>query len=174
MNITGVVKNLYENREAFLTLVFTVLMDEDQPADALGYSGAKGQIADDLIAGGKIIQTPQSVNTSLLDAEAQNKYPCQYIDTKDNNTVKLSDYDKVPKEYKSSSKSLLCVDHSAMKIPSEEMMKWVYKGTLFGELVKGAAFENFGHYKIKDVIQKNMADINGGNTETKGGSREKV
>ena len=62
-----------------------------------------------------------------------------------------------------SSRSLLCVDHCAMSIPSKEMMDWVYKGTLFGELVKGAGLDFFGSYDMKAVKKKNMEMLNSSN-----------
>jgi hypothetical protein len=85
----------------------------------------------------------------------------------------LAKENKITPAELNSSRSLLCVDHCAMSIPSKEMMDWVYKGTLFGELVKGAGLDFFGSYDIEASRQKNMQNINAQiANNTKGANRE--
>ncbi|AIT08767.1 hypothetical protein LO80_01435 [Candidatus Francisella endociliophora] len=141
-----VIDELHKHKKLVVTTMLTVLLTKEaRPADALGYDGASKKIVDEM--GGKLSQTDQSIETAKLDDKAKYKYPCLYID--ENNDPQLVTYSqllKLPEALQVTSKSLLCVDHSAMKIPSKEMMDYVYKGYLLSG--GDGSLKYFGNYKI--------------------------
>jgi hypothetical protein len=153
--IQQLVRNIQNNKEALLTTVLTVLMTpKSEPATAMGYAGIEDPDFINTMKG-RLFQTPQSVNTTNLDKGRQDEFPCQYFDTEKNKT-ELANYKDIPEIYKASSKSLLCVDHSAMLKPaSQEMMDWVYRDALFGKSLKDGAFSFFGHYDMEKTKSNN-------------------
>ena len=60
-------------------------------------------------------------------------------------------WDNLPKL---DTKSMLCVDHSAMLFPNEDFMNWIFRGTLFGADF-GGAFDFFGRYNIDEAKSNN-------------------
>ena len=134
-HIVGVIK---EHKNEFFTVIFTALMTPDaKPQPGMGYAGVDEQTLNKLaITQKKLFQTDQTLETSKLPKDKQAYYPTIM---KDN--VKYS---------------MLCVDHSAMLFPSDEMMEWVYKATLFGTFVDGAGFDFFGSYNIDQTRSQNM------------------
>jgi hypothetical protein len=130
-HIVGVIK---EHKKEFFTVIFTALMTPDaKPQPGMGYSGIpKGS---PVLKLNKFFQSDQTIPTEQLPKDKQSYYP----------TIMK---DKV--QY-----SMLCVDHSAMLFPSDEMMKWVYKATLFGDLVPNSGFDFFGSYNISAIKAQN-------------------
>ena len=59
----------------------------------------------------------------------------------------------------------VCLDHSAMLVPSDDMKKFVYKRVLMGD-PKGKAFDQFGEYDLSKV----RADAGGQSDEDHGGT----
>jgi len=161
-NNKSLLAELEENKELVVTVLLTVLMTKEAlPAEALGYSGAKGTVADDLKAKDKMFQTDQSVETTLLTGNALRDYPCQYTDVKgDKQLVTYAQLQQLAKDNKitptelNSSRSLLCVDHCAMSIPSKEMMDYVYRGKLFSSKF-GGSLDFFGSYDMEKVKSAN-------------------
>jgi hypothetical protein len=144
---------LYKNKDYLVPLIFTMLMTKAaDPAEALGYSGAdaNSEFFEQNI-NTKLFQTPQETNTANLSSQARSKYPSYYIDSNGNKQMKP--YDEMTDLEKQTAKSMLYVDHVALMQPSEELMDWVYKGTLFGDPDLGLGF--FGKYNMKEVREKN-------------------
>ncbi|MBK2268405.1 hypothetical protein, partial [Francisella philomiragia] len=141
-------------------VVFTVLMQPNSKvAPAMGYSGVdtKSSFFQQNF-GSKLFQTPQEIETAKLDSKYVKDYPCYYIDK--DGTKHTVAYDQLTDEQKASAKSMLCVDHSAMLYPKPMFMEWVYKKTLFGELVPNAGFDFFGSYDVEKVKSQNMGTGN--------------
>ncbi|MBK2280430.1 hypothetical protein IBE47_01185 [Francisella philomiragia] len=154
-DIQAAIKNIKDNKEELLAVVFTVLMQPNSKvAPAMGYSGVDETKAStqQLISSGKLFQTPQEIETAKLDSKYVKDYPCYYIDK--DGTKHTVAYDQLTDEQKASAKSMLCVDHSAMLYPKPMFMDWIYKGTLFGADF-GGAFDFFGDYDIDEVKAKN-------------------
>jgi hypothetical protein len=134
---------------------------EALPAEALGYGGASEDIVNDLgLKQKRLFQTDQSVETTLLTGSALQSYPCQYTDVKgDKYIVTYAQLQQLAKDNKitptelNSSRSLLCVDHCAMSIPSKEMMDYVYRRDLFAQR-NGMSLDFFGSYDIEAIRQK--------------------
>uniref|UniRef100_UPI00224473D4 hypothetical protein n=1 Tax=Francisella philomiragia TaxID=28110 RepID=UPI00224473D4 len=158
-DIQAAIKNIKDNKEELLAVVFTVLMQPNSKvAPAMGYSGADGNAAKELEGAGKMFQTPQEIETAKLDSKYVKDYPCYYIDK--DGTKHTVAYDQLTDEQKASAKSMLCIDHSAMLYPKPMFMEWVYKKTLFGELVPNAGFDFFGSYDVEKVKSQNMGTGN--------------
>ncbi|MBK2277857.1 hypothetical protein IBE59_09600, partial [Francisella philomiragia] len=159
-DIQAAIKNIKDNKEELLAVVFTVLMQPNSKvAPAMGYSGVdtKSSFFQQNF-GSKLFQTPQEIETAKLDSKYVKDYPCYYIDK--DGTKHTVAYDQLTDEQKASAKSMLCVDHSAMLYPKPMFMEWVYKKTLFGELVPNAGFDFFGSYDVEKVKSQNMGTGN--------------
>ena len=129
--------------DQLVTLIAVVLMTKstNPVPEALGYTGVE-QKSEFYRTNfnSKLFQTDQSIETSKLPKDVQDKYPT-YIDRYG---VK---------------RSMLCIDHSAMLFPSKEMFEWMYKATLFGTMIDGAGFDTFGSYDMDAVKQQNMQGL---------------
>ncbi|MBK2258423.1 alpha/beta hydrolase, partial [Francisella philomiragia] len=154
-DIQAAIKNIKDNKEELLAVVFTVLMQPNSKvAPAMGYSGVDETKAStqQLISSGKLFQTPQEVNTMDLPESTRGNYPCYYIDS--DNTKHTVAYDQLTDEQKQSAKSMLCIDHSAMLYPTDDFMNYIYKGRLFSGKFKGS-FDFFGDYDMDEVKSAN-------------------
>ena len=158
-------KNIIKNKETMLAMVFTVLMQKDntnelvQPAPAMGWGGIDqdSQVYKDAL-GKTLFQTPQEVDTASLSPQAQDKYPCYYVDT--NKEKHIKPYNQMTELEKQTAKSMLCVDHSAMLEPTDEFMDWIYRGVLFGERIENAWLDFFGRYDLTAIRKQNMENLN--------------
>ncbi|AIT08761.1 hypothetical protein LO80_01405 [Candidatus Francisella endociliophora] len=152
------IKNIKDNKEELLAVVFTVLMQPNSKvAPAMGYSGVDDDTLERLgVQGGKLLQTPQEINTLELPESTRNNYPCYYMDGEDRVTTT---YDKLTNVQKQTAKSMLCVDHSAMLFPTDDFMNYIYKGQLFGDPDLGLGF--FGDYDM-DKARANNKQYNQG------------
>ena len=130
----------HSNKVAALILT-NLLTPKKQPADGMGWSGAMGVKASELREEKVLFQSSQSVPLNWLSPDRRKLFPV----TKDANGTEYAH---------------LCVDHSAMLFPSDEMMTWVFKGTLFG-LADGTGFDFFGDYDIEKCRAKNAKYTNG-------------
>ncbi|MBK2310959.1 hypothetical protein, partial [Francisella philomiragia] len=152
-DIQAAIKNIKDNKEELLAVVFTVLMQPDSKvAPAMGYSGVddNSEFYNTNI-GSKLFQTPQEVSTLELPESTRGNYPCYYIDS--DNTKHTVAYDQLTDAQKQSAKSMLCIDHSAMLYPTDDFMNYIYKGQLFGDPDLGLGF--FGDYDMDEVRGNN-------------------
>ncbi|MBK2259585.1 hypothetical protein, partial [Francisella philomiragia] len=150
-DIQAAIKNIKDNKEELLAVVFTVLMQPNSKvAPAMGYSGITDAQSINRLSG-KLFQTPQEVNTMDLPESTRGNYPCYYIDS--DNTKHTVAYDQLTDVQKQSAKSMLCIDHSAMLYPTDDFMNYIYKGQLFGDPDLGLGF--FGDYDMDEVRGNN-------------------
>ncbi|MBK2314707.1 hypothetical protein IBE39_09910, partial [Francisella philomiragia] len=94
-DIQAAIKNIKDNKEELLAVVFTVLMQPDSKvAPAMGYSGVdtKSSFFQQNF-GSKLFQTPQEVDTMRLPESTRGNYPCYYID--ENNEKVTTSYDRL-------------------------------------------------------------------------------
>ncbi|WP_224728137.1 hypothetical protein, partial [Francisella sp. SYW-2] len=152
-DIQAAIKNIKDNKEELLAVVFTVLMQPNSKvAPAMGYSGV--DINSDFYRtnnNSKLFQTPQEVSTMDLPESTRGNYPCYYID--ENNEKVTTSYDQLTDVQKQTAKSMLCIDHSAMLYPTDDFMNYIYKGQLFGR--KDIGLDFFGDYDMDEARSNN-------------------
>ncbi|MBK2293671.1 hypothetical protein, partial [Francisella philomiragia] len=92
-DIQAAIKNIKDNKEELLAVVFTVLMQPNSKvAPAMGYSGITDAQSINRLSG-KLFQTPQEVDTMRLPESTRGNYPCYYID--ENNEKVTTSYDRL-------------------------------------------------------------------------------
>ncbi|MBK2277891.1 alpha/beta hydrolase, partial [Francisella philomiragia] len=150
-DIQAAIKNIKDNKEELLAVVFTVLMQPNSKvAPAMGYSGITDAQSINRLSG-KLFQTPQEVDTMRLPESTRGNYPCYYID--ENNEKVTTSYDRLTDAQKQTAKSMLCIDHSAMLYPTDDFMNYIYKGQLFGR--KDIGLDFFGDYDMDEARSNN-------------------
>jgi hypothetical protein len=149
-NMQTGIKNIKDNKEELLAVVFTVLMQPNSKvAPAMGYSGITDPTTVNKMDG-RLFQTPQEVNTMDLPEDTRGDYPCYYMVGEERVTTT---FDKLTDIQKQTAKSMLCVDHSAMLFPVDDFMNYIYKGQLFGDPDLGLGF--FGKYDMNKAREDN-------------------